>query len=820
MKKSHAGKSFVPGQLFLAFVFIPLFFPALPAKASITIQTGEIQLNYSGLFSGGNPYSEKDEPLRNTSLIRGGVNQLRISGTLITNVLNFDMTLNADFNNPDKVDFRYNRLLLSLYDNNFYFGSLPLGVSSAVNNTNNIYGVLLDSALLPGNKLRGSIFGAAVKPGFDSAFYPTYVYGLNLSSVISRISLNAFYMRIVEQEQAVRFNSVLQSGFTPTQGTVNKITARNSQGSITKSVSVNMNTDPVLEISIVDTGDKNFAWQLDVDDLGGSGRVNLQYITSQAGIFKYRIQPPTGWVTNKSFTIYLTFYNTPKDLSDNSLYVDYLKIYNPTQGLYDFEDFSSWIIPADVTVDVLKKSEVLASLPSFYLPYQTHYFGFKAVKNQGVNQGSLELGFSDKQQSSLLDKQGYMISAKLSHKKDALSASVGYDRTSSTFDIGPLSVIPEPKMDFHKDEYFFLGPASFFGNWIQQYLEIVAMPDYLKLTGQGGEIYKYFDVDLDKFPVLSIKVDGNKTADFEWAITVEDDTSSFRLDDSSRTGIFTYDIRAVTGWKGKKHLKIRIQKGIEDLYLYWVKFWRTGVARKDGFGEGTQLFNASVALAVSRDFSFSAGFKAWDELFSSYNVFLNMMIEMLKQPDALLQINGGLAKNRGDELENIESYPLLYEYFGVHGGIAGHFKSGRFEITESRADYSFTFDEKNSVSLVTYNFGVRYLLWAWLGYSLHGRNGTIVDSPLNDFNHEFSLEKEIPLVLDSTLFLKYLFAIYVNTDYKEWQYRTNILEIGIKRQSGILQNLLDFRYKIGEFGDATRFRYDSYILTLETRILL
>lgn len=237
-------------------------------------------------------------------------------------------------------------------------------------------------------------------------------------------------------------------------------------------------------------------------------------------------------------------------------------------------------------------------------------------------------------------------------------------------------------------------------------------------------------------------------------------------------------------------------------------------------GDGTQLVTAAVAFQVTPGFKLSAGLKIWEESFYNYNISLNGIENILKQSNAGLLIQLGLEKNRGNELEKIETYPLLYEYFGAHAGIGGHWKFGRFEITESRVDYNYNFNDKDSVSLVTYTAGIRYLLWVWLGYSIRGRNGMIVDTPMDDYSHEFSLAKEIPLVLNSTFFLKYLFSIYDNEEEKEWGYRTSLFEIGIQRQTGSLRNLLDFQYKIGEFGETVKSRYDSYVLTLETKIML
>ncbi|MDD5067526.1 MAG: hypothetical protein PHF84_10830, partial [bacterium] len=686
------------------------------------------------------------------------------------------------------------------------------------NNTNNIYGVMWQAPLLPEEKLRAGLFGAGVKEGYDSPDYPTYLYGMDLSSRIRKVNLTAFYIRLAEQEEAIRYNSILQSGFSPSRNTLNKFTAKASKGTVRRNLSLDMDTDPVLEISIVDTGDRNIAWELEVDD--GNGRVSLQYITAQAGVFKYKIRSPSGWSGLKSVNVYLSFYNSPDDLSDNSIYVDYIRIFNSSRELYEFEDFSSWIIPDDVTVEVLDKTAAMESLPRAYFPFQAHYYGLRIRKEKGDTTGLFEVGLNDTKVSPVEEKKGYQVRARLDHMKHDLSAGVQYDRVSRDFDIGALSVIPEPQMDLRKDEYFSLGPASFFGSWVQEYVEIVAMPDYLKLTGEGGQIYKYFDVDLDKYPVLSLKVGGNVSRDFEWAVYAEDDSSSFQLDYSSRTGIYTYDIKALTGWRGKKHFRIRIKKGKEDLYLYWVKFWRTGVERRYGYGEESQLLNTSLSYKAAEDFVLSSGLKLWDQQFSSYHFNVRGSYDILHRQENLVRIYADLSRNRGEELMEVEAYPRLDEYFGAGTGMTCRYKGNRFEIPQASLDYGLDFQDRDSVSLLRYNFGVRYLMVAWLGYTIQGRDGKIIDSPLQDTTHVFSLDRDIPVLPDTTVFFKYALTFYINWNEKEWQYNTNMFEAGVRRKAGFFQSLLDLQYRIGESGKTVRNRYSGFLCKLEVSLFL
>ncbi|MBN1898083.1 MAG: hypothetical protein JW827_04850 [Spirochaetes bacterium] len=790
-----------------------LFLLVNTSYSSVTIRTGHLNLEYTGLFSKKNYYSEKDEPLKNASMIRGSIKNFQLEGEIYTNAVLFDSLFDIEFNN-DLIDFKCNRVSLYAFDNRFLFGSLPLQISSAVNNTNNMVGIMWQAPLLPENQLNSSLFGARIKEGFDSPYYPTYLYGLELLSTIRKVKMSAFYCRVEEQEEGIKNNSILQQNFNPSYNTLNKITARNSKGSIRKSISIDMDTDPFLEISVVDTGDRNTGWELEADD--GNVRVTLQYITKQAGVFRYNLKAPTGWSGLKSITLYLHIYNSPYDLSDNSLYVDYIKIYNTSETLYNYEDFSDWIIPDDVTWDVLTKEETILSLPEAYFPFQSHYFGFSIGKDKGDMKGLIDMGFNETDVSPAQTQNGYFLKSRLSYSKRNISTGLGYNRVSKDFNIGPLHTIAEPKKDLKDDPYFFTSPTSFFGNWTQEYVEIVSMVDSIKLTGEGGQIYKYFNVDLDKYPVLSIKVGGDAGEDFEWALYVEeDDNTSFLLDYSSKTGIFNYNIKEITGWSGKKKFKVRIKKGKGDLYLYWVKFWRCGVSREYGFGQDSQIVDFDISFNLAKKLKTVSALKLWDNTFSSYHYSIKCYYDIINKQKNIVQFNTGIRKNRGDELKDIEEIPRLFEYVGVDMGVLLKYNFNRLVIPGSFMQYDINWDERSSVKLFTYNFGVKYLLAVWLGYNIKGRSGKIVDTSLEDYTQEYSIEKNIPIFFDTIFIFKYILTSYLNLYEKEYNYNTNLFEAGLKRQIGYFQSLLSFQYKIGEFGQSPTYKYNSYTMKLQ-----
>lgn len=815
-EKRGSGKKAGAVRLIKAALSFFLLFPALLSSASVTVRTGEIRLNYTGQASGGGYYSEKDEPLRNVSLVRGGINNLRIAGDIVTNGIWFDATLNADFNDPELVEFRYNRLLMNVYGNEFFFGSLPLGFSSMVNNTNNIFGILWRSPLLPENALGAGVFGAGLKSGFGSPYYPAYLYGLSLSSDIGKSRLALFYMRITEQEQAYRYNSILQSGFAPSRGAVNRLTAKNSKGTVRKSVSLDLDREAFLEISVADSGDRNIAWELEADD--GNGRFSLQYITKQSGVFRYDIRSPTGWSGLKTVTLYLSFYNSPDDLSDNSIYVDYIKLTDSSGVLYDFEDFSEWIIPDDVKVDVLTKEEAVSSLPRAYFPYQAQFYGLAFRKEKGDTRGFLELGVNRTELSPVLTRNGYYVKGNVNRSQGGLALSLDAVKISRDFDISPVSVINEPDHDLKEDDRFFLGPTTFFGNWEQEYVEVAALPEGIRLIGEGGQITRTFDVDLDVYPVFTIKVGGKADRDFEWALFAEDGASSFQLDYSSLTGIFTYDIRQATGWKGRKSFRIRIKKGKGDLILYWAKFWRTGVSRQYGLGAGSQIISGSAAYRAADDLGVSATLKVWDSRFTSYRVSLSGVHDIYKNKEDLFQLKLGLSKNRGDELEDTSDIPRFFEYFGAGAALSGRWKRKRFEIPVSSLSYEADFHGRQNAALTRGDLRVRYLAGVWFAYGLMARTGRIIHEPLSDHKHEFSMEKEFEAWLDSRLLLRYVLTKYMNAHEREWEYLANAFEVTLRKQAARFQNALNFTYRIGEFGRTARYRYDVFIMKLETKI--
>jgi len=393
----------------ISFILYSLFLPY--SYSEVTIKTGEVNMQYIGFFNKGIYYSEKDEPLNNYSSVLGSINNLQLKGQIYKDKIFFDSIFNVDFNNQNLVEFKYNRVTFIIFDNLFILGSLPINFTCAINNTNNIYGIMWQFPLLPEKQLNGTTFGAKLKEGFDSPYYSTYLYGANLSSEIGNIKLDAFYCKIQEQEEAIRYNSILQPNFMLTKNTINKLTAKHSKGTIRRNVTLDMDSNPYLEISIVDTGDRNIGWEIEVDN--GSERITIQYITKQSGIFKYNLKSPTGWAGNQSITIYIHFYNSPYDLSDNSLYIDYVKIYNSSGILFNFEDFSSWTIPDDVEWSVLNKEEVITSLPSFYFPFNSQFYGFTIKKNRGNIRGTIDIVFNETYPSPIETQKGYFVNSKL-----------------------------------------------------------------------------------------------------------------------------------------------------------------------------------------------------------------------------------------------------------------------------------------------------------------------------------------------------------------------------------------------------------------------
>lgn len=77
---------------------------------------------------------------------------------------------------------------------------------------------------------------------------------------------------------------------------------------------------------------------------------------------------------------------------------------------------------------------------------------------------------------------------------------------------------------------------------------------------KAGSVKRTVTVDLDKDPIIAVKVP--KTSG-QWAMKVRDVDPDFDWDvtlqnDTSDTGTFTYDLRAVTGWSGTKTFDIKI----------------------------------------------------------------------------------------------------------------------------------------------------------------------------------------------------------------------------------------------------------------------
>ncbi|MBU1078095.1 MAG: hypothetical protein KKH98_12430, partial [Spirochaetes bacterium] len=649
--------------------------------SKVTIKTGEVHIEYTGYQSSGNHYTEKNELTKNTTLMYGSINNLNITYSFMENKALLDMLVNVDFSNPDSVNFGYSRLLLSSGEYAITMGVLDLDLCYDVNTTNS-YGFQVELPVLPERKLKTKIWAAKVKEGYDSPYYPTYLYGGNIFSEIKGLKFSGYYNYLFEQKEAVKVNDILLNNFSPSGDNVNKITSKNYRGTIRKNVTIDMDANPVFEISIIGSGDENLGWLLEIDD--GVTRIIVQDTTKLTGILKYDLKSFAGWSGVKNVTIYLTVFNSPYDVNDNSLYIDYLKIYNPGSGevLYSAEYFTDWIVPYDITISVLNKNEIISSLPVFYLPSESKLYGFSIKKGRGDLRGVIDIALNESSQYAGEKKTGYAVTEKLTYTKKNLITRLNYKRVSEDFDIGLLNTAPDPDRNLKDDMFFSSGGTSFFGDWISDRVELVSMIDGVKLSGDGGEIYRDFTVDLDKYPYLTIKIGGSTGTDFEYAISVEDESSSYRLTYDSKTGIFSYNVKEITGWQGKKTFKIRIKKGKADLYLYWIKFWRTEISRNYEYGSDRQFLDYDLTYNFSQRLKTTVGIKIWNSELNNHNLFGKVAYNIIDRKKLLTQLYTGLSINKGDELKEIWTFPAFFKYYSIYPGIILKYRSGDFEISE------------------------------------------------------------------------------------------------------------------------------------------
>lgn len=77
-------------------------------------------------------------------------------------------------------------------------------------------------------------------------------------------------------------------------------------------------------------------------------------------------------------------------------------------------------------------------------------------------------------------------------------------------------------------------------------------------SGTWGYVQKYFTYDLTAFPNMQVKVP-EVGAGASWALKVDDGTSSYYIQgNTSSTGVFNYDIKAITGWSGVKTFAVQL----------------------------------------------------------------------------------------------------------------------------------------------------------------------------------------------------------------------------------------------------------------------
>jgi len=96
-----------------------------------------------------------------------------------------------------------------------------------------------------------------------------------------------------------------------------------------------------------------------------------------------------------------------------------------------------------------------------------------------------------------------------------------------------------------------------------------AVGNYMKLdrigfapeipVGDTNYVYKTVSNDLDQYPYIQMMMNSLQ-GESAWGLLVTDGTDTYTLQpDTRETGLFTYDVKAITGWSGDKRYDVRIK---------------------------------------------------------------------------------------------------------------------------------------------------------------------------------------------------------------------------------------------------------------------
>lgn len=338
------------------------------------------------------------------------------------------------------------------------------------------------------------------------------------------------------------------------------------EGNITSSVTSDLDINSHISVKVTDATSR---WSIKVND--GVKEVILQQPTSQIGEFVYDVRSLTGWSGIKTYNLKLYAVDSGShvtfDWIRNGPYHDTFE--QMTAGVMTHrETFTSdagWnevsatltVVPGGAVIqeDAPGNSGYAAKTYPVHLDQSPFiYVDIRSVSGQW----SLEVDKGDGSPSVLL-QPNHSQTGSFAYNLKELTGWTGSRAISVRFyAVGEGSEVDIHKIHFGAYEEVFDNSRMWSDETSIMTAEVGKATIRMNAPqhGYGSVVSDTVHADLDATPYLRVKVD--ESTDL-WALKVNDGGVDIDLQqDTSKTGVFTYDLRQLTGWSGQKDFAIRI----------------------------------------------------------------------------------------------------------------------------------------------------------------------------------------------------------------------------------------------------------------------